>query len=170
MVHRLPEPFLYKVPLGRFGSLPSQDKVVQVPLGGEYTHLEGTDASGIARTPNGKGLLIIQSNTGFLLLVDPDSGEATRVDLGSELLTNGDGLLLSGRTLFVVQNRLNTVAVVRLNSSGTSGEVTQRVTDPRFDVPTTVAAFGNRLYLPNARFTTPPTPTTPYNAVAIAKP
>ena len=139
-------------------------------VGGEYTHLEGTNANGIARTPNGKGLLIIQSNTGFLLLVDPDSGEATRVDLGSELLTNGDGLLLSGRTLFVVQNRLNTVAVVRLNSSGTSGEVTRRVTDPRFDVPTTVAAFGNRLYLPNARFTTPPTPTTPYNAVAIAKP
>jgi hypothetical protein len=59
---------------------------------------------------------------------------------------------------------------VRLNSSGTSGQVTQRATDPRFDVPTTVAAFGNRLYLPNARFTTPPTPTTTYNAVAIPKP
>jgi hypothetical protein len=29
---------------------------------------------------------------------------------------------------------------------------------------------GNRLYLPNARFTTPPTPDTTYNAVAIPKP
>ena len=87
------------------------------------------------------------------------------------MLTNGDGLLLSGRTLFVVQNRLNRVAVVRLNSAGTSGEVSPEfLTDPRFDVPTTVAAFGNRLYLPNARFTTPPTPDTPYNAVAIPKP
>jgi hypothetical protein len=37
-------------------------------------------------------------------------------------------------------------------------------------VPTTVASFGKRLYLPNARFTTPPTPETPYNAVAIPKP
>ena len=87
------------------------------------------------------------------------------------MLTAGDGLLVSGRTLLVVQNRLNQVAVVqprtararRARSSGL-------LTDPRFDVPTTVAAFGNRLYLPNARFTTPPTPTTPYNAVAIPKP
>jgi len=37
-------------------------------------------------------------------------------------------------------------------------------------VPTTVAAFRDRLYLPNARFTTPPTPTTPYSVVAIDRP
>jgi hypothetical protein len=43
----------------------------------------------------------------------------------------------------------------------------ERIGDPRFDVPATVARFGHRLYLPNARFTTPPTPTTPYDAVAI---
>jgi hypothetical protein len=44
------------------------------------------------------------------------------------------------------------------------------VTDPRFDVPTTVATFANRLYLPNARFTTTPTPTTEYQVVANPKP
>jgi hypothetical protein len=113
---------------------------------------------------------VIQSSTGLLFRFDPATGAATQVDLGGTLLPNGDGLLLSVRTLFVVQNRLNRVAVVRLNSAGTSGEVTQFLTDPRFDVPTTVAAFGNRLYLPNARFTTPPTPETTYNAVAIPKP
>ena len=86
------------------------------------------------------------------------------------MLTAGDGLLVSGRTLLVVQNRLNQVAVVHLNREGTEGEIVGTLTDPRFDVPTTVAAFGNRLYLPNARFTTPPTPTTPYTAVAIPKP
>jgi hypothetical protein len=32
-----------------------------------------------------------------------------------------------------------------------------------------MAAFANRLYLPNARFNTPPTPTTPYTAVAIPR-
>jgi hypothetical protein len=70
----------------------------------------------------------------------------------------------------VVQNRLNTVAVVKLDKRGTAGTVTARLTDPGLDVPTTVAAFGNRLYLPNARFTTPPTDTTPYTAVAIRRP
>ena len=159
--------FLYKVPFDHFGRLPSQDKVVAVPLGGAWA---GTGANGIARTPDGDALLVIQSPTGLLFRVDPATGNATQVDLGGALLLNGDGLLLVGRTLFVVQNRLNRVAVVELNKAGTSGEVTQHLTDPRFDVPTTVAAFGNRLYLPNARFTTPPTPDTTYNAVAITKP
>jgi hypothetical protein len=85
-------------------------------------------------------------------------------------VVNGDGLLLSGRTLYVVQNRLNTVAVIELNRRGTAGTVEQRVTDPRFDVPTTVAKFGNRLYLPNARFGTPSPETATYNAVAIPRP
>ena len=140
---------------------------MRVPLRGAWA---GTSANGIARTPDGKALLVIQSSTGLLFRVNPATGFATQVDLGGSLLLNGDGLLLSGRTLFVVQNRLNQVAVLRLNSAGTSGELTQLLTDPRFDVPTTVAAFGNRLYLPNARFTTPPTPDTTYNAVAIPKP
>jgi hypothetical protein len=37
------------------------------------------------------------------------------------------------------------------------------------DVPTTVAAYGDRLYLPNARFTTTPTPDTPYDVIAVAR-
>ncbi len=91
------------------------------------------------------------------------------MDLGGQLLNNGDGLLRQGQTLFAVQNQLNRVAVIRLNNAGTAGEVTGFLSDPRFDIPTTVAAFGTRLYLPNARFSTPPTPTTTYTAVAISK-
>ncbi len=168
------KPFLYKVPFDRFGRLPSQNEVVQLPLvGDDYVHVPGlttTNLNGIARTPDGKALLVVQSPTGFLFRVDTSTGKATKVDLGTTLLTNGDGLLLSGRTLFVVQNRDNKVAVVQLDSAATTGQLTEYLTDPRFDVPTTVAAFGNRLYLPNARFGTPNTPTTPYNAIAIPKP
>ena len=161
---------LYKVPLGLAGSLPDPADVRQLPLGGEYEQVTGTNANGIAETPDRRALLIIQTATGLLFRVDPVTGNATQVDLGGAVLTAGDGLLVSGRTLLVVQNRLNQVAVVHLNREGTEGEIVGTLTDPRFDVPTTVAAFGNRLYLPNARFTTPPTPTTPYNAVAIPKP
>jgi hypothetical protein len=71
--------------------------------------------------------------------------------------------------MFAVQNRLNTVAVLRMSADGTSGRVVQRVTDPRFDVPTTVAAFRDRLYLPNARFGADP-PATTFTAVAIPRP
>ena len=69
----------------------------------------------------------------------------------------------------MVQNQLNQVAVVDLDRTGTSGTVGTPITDPRFDTPTTVAEFRGRLYLPNARFTTEPTPTTPYTAVAVPK-
>lgn len=159
-------PVLYQVPFGRHGSLPDPDRVVPVPLTGDYEQQEGFNANGIGRTPDGAGLLVVQSNTGQLFRVEP-SGVATRVDLAGETLPNGDGILLRGRTLYVVQNQLNQVTVVRLDRTGSSGTVVDRLTDPRFDVPTTVAAFGGRLYLPNARFGTPPTPTTPYTAVAI---
>lgn len=153
---------LYKLSLPG-GKLPARAEVV--PITGDLVFQAGFNANGIARTPDGKALLVIQSNTGLLFRVST-SGVSTRVAL-DDTLTNGDGLLLRGRTLYVVQNRLNTVAVLRLSDSGLSARVVDRLTDPRFDVPTTVGAFAGRLYLPNARFNTTPEPTTPYQVVAI---
>jgi sugar lactone lactonase YvrE len=160
-------PVLYKLELGRDGALP--DEAVKIPLSGAIQYTTGNNANGIAPSPDHESLLIVQSNTGKLFEVDPSSGVTTEVDLGGELLTNGDGLLLSGRTLYAVQNRLNTVAVIGLARDGSSGKIVNRLTDPRLDVPTTVAAYGHRLYLPNARFTTPPAADTPYSVVAIER-
>ncbi|MBN6038965.1 SMP-30/gluconolactonase/LRE family protein [Amycolatopsis sp. 195334CR] len=159
---------LYRVAFGKHGKLP--DTHTALPLSGSFVVTPGViNANGIAETPDGRALLVVQSNTAQLHLVDKKTGGAELVDLGGEAVTNGDGLLVKGRTLYVVQNRSNAVAVFTLAKDGSRGELRERITDPRFDVPTTVAAYGNRLYLPNARFTTPPTPTTPYNAVAIPK-
>ena len=156
------QPQLYGVPLGRRGAPGDPADVITLPLTGEWVQQPGLNANGIAETPNRQALLVVQSPTGVLFRVDPNTGEATQVDLGGARLTNGDGLLVRGRTLYVVQNRLNQVAVIRLNSTGTRGELVDTLTSPNFDVPTTVAAFGESLYLPNARFGTPPTPTTEY--------
>ncbi|TFD66962.1 SMP-30/gluconolactonase/LRE family protein [Cryobacterium sp. Hb1] len=158
---------LYKLPLGPGGALPRADAIEVVPLSGSWMQQPGFNANGIAETPNHQALLVIQSSTGILFRVDPETGAAAVVDLGGGLLPNGDGLLVVGRTLYVVQNQLNTVAVIRLNAAGTSGELIDRYTDPDFQVPTTIARFGNGLYLPNARFGTPPTPDTPYSVVRI---
>jgi hypothetical protein len=149
------KPVLYKVPFGRHGSLPDQSGVVTVPLTGDWVQQPGFNANGITQTPDGRALIVVQSVTATLFRVET-SGVATRVTLTGGDATAGDGLLLEGRTLYVVQNQLNRVEVIKL-------------TDPRFDVPTTVASFGRRLYLPNARFSTPPTPDTVYTANAIPK-
>jgi sugar lactone lactonase YvrE len=153
---------LYKLPL-RDGRLPTHAETV--PITGDLVYTEGFNANGITRTPDGKGLLVVQSSTGLLFRVST-GGVSQQVAL-AEPLTNGDGMLLRGRTLHVVQNRLNTVAVLRLDHHASSARVVDRLTDDRFDVPTTVGAFGGRLYLPNARFNTTPEPTTPYQVVAI---
>ncbi len=158
---------LYKLPLGPGGALPDPDAVETLPLTGDWVQQAGFNANGIEETPNHQALLVIQSATGILFRVDPDTGVATAVDLGGVTLTDGDGLLVVGRTLYVVQNFQNTVAVVKLNASGTSGELVDQLTDPDFQVPTTIARFGNGLYLPNARFDTPPTPDTEYSVVRI---
>jgi sugar lactone lactonase YvrE len=160
-------PVLYKLPFGRGGALP--DEAVKVPLSGDIVYTTGNNANGIAPTPDRKALLVVQSNTGKLFRVNPSTGVATLVDIGTESLVNGDGLLLEGRILYVVQNRLNTVTSLSLNRDATSGKVVRKLVDGRFDVPTTIALFRDRLYLPNARFTTTPTPTTPYNVVAIQR-
>lgn len=157
--------FLYGVPLR--GA--SQADVIRLPLSGDFVLAPGFNNNGIAQTPDHRALLTVQTNTATIFRVDPRTGVARKVDLGGEPATAGDGILVLGNTLFVVQNQLNRVSVFRLNSAGTSGRLVERLTDPRLDIPTTAAAFGNRLYLANARFTTPPSPTTTYTAVAIRR-
>jgi sugar lactone lactonase YvrE len=154
-------PVMYRLPLGTRGDART------IPLSGDIVYQAGNNANGIAQTPDRRSLLIVQGNTGQLFKVNPATGRATEVDLGGESLMNGDGLLLDGTTLYAVQNRLNTIAVLKVSTDGSRARVVERITDPSFDVPTTVAKFGGRLYLPNARFTTPPTPETPYNVVSV---
>jgi sugar lactone lactonase YvrE len=160
-------PVLFKLPLGRHGRLPAE--ATRVPLTGAIQYQTGNNANGISATPDGRGLIIVQSNTGKLFRASY-AGVTTEIDLGGESVPNGDGLWLRGSTLYVVQNRLNVIARIELDRHATRGTVVSRTTDPRFDVPTTIAEYGKRFYLPNARFTTPPTPTTPYTAVAVPRP
>lgn len=132
-----------------------------LPLGGEWEQGEDFGANGISTTPTGRALLVVNSGTGLLYRVDPATGEATEVDvagLDDTLLTSGDGMLRHGRTLYVVRNSINEIAVLRLSRTGLSGRLVRTITaddlapGTAFDVPTTVARFGADLYLPNARF------------------
>ena len=114
--------------------------------------------------------MIVQTNTGLLFRVDPTSGVTRQIDLGGETLTAGDGILLDGKTLFVVRNQQNRIAVVSLSADLGTGTLVTHLTNPGFSVPTTIAEFGQRLYAVNARFGTPVTPTTPYWVTQLRKP
>jgi streptogramin lyase len=131
---------------------------------------EGNNLNGIEAAQDGRVLLAIQSSEGVLWRIDPATGSHVAVDLDGATLPNGDGLLLIGeRTLLVVQNLLNQIAVVKLDQDFRSGSVVRTIRHPDFDVPTTVASKRGSLYLPNARFTTPPTPETDYWVTRVSK-
>jgi sugar lactone lactonase YvrE len=142
---------LYKLPLAPNGALPDPSEVEEIDLPDEFEN-EGFNANGIEATPNGKLVVIVHSGLGALYRFDTESGEITQIDLGGGEVPSGDGLLLQGRTLYVVQNFLNQIAVVELDPDLRSGEVVDTLTDPDFRIPTTVAGFGNALYAVNARF------------------
>ncbi len=161
---------LYAVPLSPRGGLPDEDKIITLPLSGDWEQGEDFGANGLTATPDRKALLVVHSGSGLLHRVSPFTGETAIVDLGDTLLTNGDGMLLHGNRLYVVQNQLNQIAVIKLSHSGRTGRLVDIITSPDFDVPTTVASFGHRLYLPNGRFTTEPTPETEYWVSSVRKP
>ncbi|RIK25743.1 MAG: superoxide dismutase [Chloroflexi bacterium] len=163
-------PFLYRVPLGPGGQLPDPSAATALPLGGDFVFVpDAFNANGIDATPDGKSLVIVNSAEGKLYHVDPATGHASLIDLGGGAVPNGDGILLDGKTLYVVQNQLNQIAVVALDAKLTEGEIVAHITDPAFRIPTTVAEFGNALYAVNARFDTPPTPDTEYEIVRVTK-
>ena len=164
------QPVIYKVPLGRHGELPDPSAVQRIPLSGDFVFVPGAfNANGIEATPDGRWLLIVHSTRGELYRVDPRTGQSKLIDLGGASVTNGDGLRLSGHTLYVVRNVLNQIDVVKLNRFWTGGTVVNVLTNPNFDVPTTIGVFGPWLYAVNARFTTPPTPDTTYTVVRVPR-
>jgi len=161
-------PVLYRVPLGPNGRPGPATSVRTVPYSGDIAYIAGFNVNGIDATPTGMQLVIVQSNTGKLFTVTP-SGVTSEIDLGGGNVMRGDGILLTGKTLYVVQNRDNKIAKIALSARLESGRITGYITDPDFDVPTTIDDLGSRLYAVNARFGTTPTPTTRYDVVQVAK-
>jgi sugar lactone lactonase YvrE len=161
-------PIFYRVPLARNGELPDVPTVETISLGGDYQFTAGQlNANGIAATPNGKTLIIVNSVDGVLYNVDPTTGTATRIDLGTGTVPNGDGILLVGETLYVVQNSMNQIAVIELNSDLVSGTIVDTIISPLFRTPTTIANVGDTLYAVNARFEVTPASDTEYEVVRV---
>lgn len=122
-------------------------------LTGDFQMAPGFNLNGIDTTPNGKTLIAVQSNTGKLFRIDPETGETTEIVLADgEAVPMGDGILLDGHTLYVVQNRLNVVATIALSPDMETGTVISRTGNADFSVPTTIAERGDVLYAANARF------------------
>ena len=154
-------PYIYKVPLTSQGA-PS-GVVIPMLLTGEWDNaVPGApgeiviNANGIVATADNSTLIVVNYALGRLFTVDPDTGVASEIDLGAVIVPTGDGLVLRGKTLYVVQNFVSPIAgqiaVFTLSPDYTDATLTRVLTVDGPFVPSTADLFGPWLYAVNARF------------------
>ena len=146
-------PRIFRVPIGPGGKVgrPSTIRVTG-PAGVSEPGTFGLN--GIVVLDRGRTLLVDHSELGILATVNPRTGASHRVRLTGGKLVAGtpDGLARRGHRVWVVQNTANSIAVVRLSSDLGTGRLVRTITDPAFEVPTTIALHGNLLAAVNGRF------------------
>ena len=159
-------PQLTVIPFGRHGRLPDQPTVL--PVTGVTYQATGANLNGIVAYNHGRDLVAVQSNTGKLFRLDPRTAAATEIPVTGGPLLNGDGLEQARGSLYVVRNRDNLLVEVKLDRRLTRAEVVRGLTDPEFDIPSTVTYAAGAMWAVNARFTTNPvTPTTPFTVERV---
>lgn len=147
-------PVLYRIgPKGYETDGVRKLKVFRDFTGSALEYTDGFNVNGIAVSADGKFLVLAKSNTSDLFRVRVSDGQVRRIDLGGETVS-GDGLVLTGRTLYAVERvgDLGQVVKIRLSDRLRSGTVVRRVTNPGFDDPTTAAIAKGRLLVVNSQF------------------
>ena len=156
-------PQLLVIPLGAGGGLPAPDDTFTLDITGDFVYVGGFNANGIVEF--GGRLIVPQSMTGALFAIDPATGDSVRL-LPDGSIPAADGLEVVGSTLYIVRNSFGLVDVYRIRGGAVTFDRTitrDDIADPAdLDFPTTVAFVGGQLWVANARFSTPPTPETPY--------
>ena len=151
------QPHLYRVPITGAGSVgPFSTLTVTGPAA---ALTGGFNLNGIAAADDGT-LIVAHTANGALDTVDPSTGASSQI--AGANVPNVDGILFEAGLLFAVQNNDNLVKELRLSGDLSSATVVKVITNPSFEVPTTIARWGNRLAVVNAKFDTgfPPTAST----------
>jgi sugar lactone lactonase YvrE len=186
--HSLPGAFLNDVRVARDGSAyvtdSTRDLVYRVraeALGTTSGSLEvlsagstgdplgAFNANGLAVTRDGRALVVVQTDTGRLFRISTADGSVTQIDLDGATVRNGDGIVLQGRTLYVVRNADAAVSEVRLSGDLSRGRLVGTTTDPSFAFPTTAALSRGRLLVVNSQFDRRATPG-PFTVTSLPRP
>eukprot|EP00168_Porphyra_purpurea_P013082 TRINITY_DN3542_c0_g1_i4.p2 TRINITY_DN3542_c0_g1~~TRINITY_DN3542_c0_g1_i4.p2 ORF type:complete len:231 (-),score=80.90 TRINITY_DN3542_c0_g1_i4:212-904(-) len=152
-------PAIYLIPTAAACGGAAAASAVRVPLTGDFQQGPGFNANGIDWSRAARTLVLVQSSTGKLFRVAFD-GRTKEIPVAGGPLTAGDGILFDvtdRSVLYVVRNRLQTVAVVKFRNARRlrGGRVARNITIGGADTPTTAAQGAAGLYLPDARFGTP---------------
>ena len=146
---------IYRVPVSHDGEVGAPETIA---LTGPAAEIAGAfNLNGIEATQDGRTLIVVNSSSGRLFTVDTTTGGSALIDVGGATFPSGDGILLQGRTLYVLQNGLtmppsaNQVSVIRLHHHLTTGRLVDTITSDLFETATTVAGRGHLLVAVNAQ-------------------
>jgi Cu-Zn family superoxide dismutase len=120
--------------------------------GTALTYQTGFNLNGIAASEDGQYLIVVQSNTGKLFRIEIATKAVSEINLGGATVTNGDGILLNGKTLYVARNQQGLIVKIQLSDDLTSGSVVSSTSDPLLAYPTTLAWADGRLLVVNSQF------------------
>ena len=151
-------PVLYKIVLEKGGRLPSTPVVEKISMPGFDMVLGAFNANGLVGKFDGRQLVIVNITTGVLYLVDTASGHASAIEIegAEQLFVDGDGLYLDGRTLYIMQNFSNKIAVVQLSGDLSKGKFIKNIPGEGeinpLNIATSIIGFGNSIYAINTNF------------------
>ncbi|WOX19953.1 hypothetical protein [Streptomyces solicathayae] len=126
--------------------------------------------NGIVANEDGTALLVASNGTEAVWRIGTADKEIDQLSL-DEPSFGPDGMVLHGHTLYSVLNygAPHGVYIAELDDDLRTGKVTHRITGERFDLPTTLARHGCRLYVVNSQLDQPPG-RPPYTVSAIDDP
>ena len=134
----------------------------------QYTS-PGANLNGITATADGRDLIVVQMNKGLLFRIGVADRRVAPIDVGGEALTTGDGLVLDGRTLYVVRQGEQEIVTIELSQALDKGRVVSRFKHPSLAWPATAAKAGDRLLVVNTQFNKRASkdPVTPFSIVGV---
>ena len=110
------------------------------------------DLGGIVSTSDRRFLLTTQGTTGQLWRIDLRTRAIAEVDLRGQRLTNADGIVLRGRTLWVVQNFTRQITRLRLHGRYERATVEDVLATPADRTFTTAKRVAGRLLVVDSKF------------------
>jgi superoxide dismutase, Cu-Zn family len=165
-------PFLYRIDM-RTAALPGTTTIDPwVDVSGSVAYATGqgpfgVNLNGIVASPDGKTLLVVQTNTGVLFRVDVASRAITRVRVEGGDLLFGDGLLRVGDELYVARNAANEILRLKLGPGWGSAAVDATLTNDALAFPTGLAMLRGRLLITSSQLDAGAHPTLPFTVVDL---
>ncbi|AEW98579.1 SMP-30/gluconolactonase/LRE family protein [Streptantibioticus cattleyicolor] len=126
----------------------------------------GVNANGLAVTPDGRYLLLDQTNKDALFRVEISSGTVAWIDTSGADLGYPDGFNLVDGTGYIAGNTANIVSELTFNSDYSKATLVRQLTDPAFAQPSAALPVDGSLLVTEFQHNTA-TPSLPFTVTAL---